>query len=45
MRTRLTSIVVAAAILLALGLAGCGQKGPLVPPKALTVAVTPSFIC
>ncbi|MEO7253692.1 MAG: lipoprotein [Casimicrobium sp.] len=34
MRTRTAAALVLAIVLLAVGLSGCGQKGPLVPPKA-----------
>jgi predicted small lipoprotein YifL len=33
MRFRSFSALIVALIVVALGLSGCGQKGPLVPPK------------
>ncbi len=35
MRFRSAIVITAATALLSLALSGCGQKGPLVPPKAL----------
>lgn len=44
MRFRLHILVVIALALTILGTAGCGQKGPLVPPKAIAAASIAPFI-
>jgi predicted small lipoprotein YifL len=41
-RTRAVILTAVAALLTAI--AGCGNKGPLVPPKALVAANTPSTV-
>ena len=44
MRTRPATTLVLAALLLAFGLSGCGQKGPLVPAKMAAHSTT-DFVC
>ena len=42
MRFRSFATLIVASIVVGFGLSGCGQKGPLVPPKAqLAVAFAP----
>ena len=42
MRTRPVATLVLVALLLALGVSGCGQKGPLVPAKTASYFTTHS---